>query len=76
MNKLNLFVFINPFASVASFAQNTFPASGKVGIGTTGPNALFTIQNNTTKSDNELHGLAELKTSEAYAIYLLSWSLM
>jgi hypothetical protein len=46
MNKLNVgLAFLVAMFAVGATAQNTFPSSGNVGIGTTAPNNLLTLGN-------------------------------
>ena len=47
--------------SQQNYAQNIFPPSGKVGIGTTTPDELFHI-----KSSGSVHALVESQSSNAY----------
>ncbi|CAH0277322.1 MULTISPECIES: hypothetical protein [unclassified Pedobacter] len=41
MKLKNIFIILSLFVGKTLFAQNTFPTSGNVGIGTTNPNAYF-----------------------------------
>jgi hypothetical protein len=68
MMKKSLLTFAMAIATYYSYAQNTFPSSGNVGIGTTTPRALLDIRSGTALSGGDIPGTTVI-TSPNQTVY-------